>query len=620
MRCANAADGFFGFMTGQTRGGEKCQAAARDRRWHRYDRHLMSPANIQGSSAPARPGLPLALLTVAVVLAGAPAPRAQAPDPAAASQTRGLRVLPRERSELPGLLPPAPEPEFELPPPPAGATGARGGPQVLRLEAVRLRGSTVLSHAEVAGAAAPFVGRTVSAADLQALRQRLTRLYVERGYLNSGVILPDQDVAQGTVVFQAVEGTLTELDVSGGGRLRPRYVRARLAAATAAPVNVLRVREALALLQRDPLIDRIHASFTPGERPGEARLSVDAVPAPAFGVTVSVDNARSPSIGATGRALELAHRNLSGRGDAATLAVHRTDGLDERSASYSLPLSARGATLTLGYRYSEAAVVEAPFDEVDIASESEDLRLTLDVPVRLTLATRLAFGLALESRHSQTTLLGRPFSFSAGVNDGRAEVSVVRLHADWLSRRADSVLAARATLSAGVDVLDATRNARRPDTRFTSMLTQLQWVQRLGERSQLVLRGDLQLAADPLLPQEQYALGGAATVRGYRENLLVRDSGWLASAEWRTDLWRPAAGRGGLQLALFADAGRGWNRRRATARPDSISSAGVGLRWSAPAGLHAELYLAEPLRNVSAGSDLQDDGVHFRLGWTSFRR
>jgi hemolysin activation/secretion protein len=40
---------------------------------------------------------------------------------------------------------------------------------------------------------------------------------------------------------------------------------------------------------------------------------------------------------------------------------------------------------------------------------------------------------------------------------------------------------------------------------------------------QYVLRNDLQLAKDPLLPLEQFTVGGASTVRGYRENQLVKD-------------------------------------------------------------------------------------------------
>ena len=66
----------------------------------------------------------------------------------------------------------------------------------------------------VRGVAALADGREVSAADLETLRDRLTLAYVQRGYVNSGVVLPDQAIDDGLVTFQAVEGRLSEIIVT----------------------------------------------------------------------------------------------------------------------------------------------------------------------------------------------------------------------------------------------------------------------------------------------------------------------------------------------------------------------------------------------------------------------
>ena len=44
----------------------------------------------------------------------------------------------------------------------------------------------------------------------------------------------------------------------------------------------------------------------------------------------------------------------------------------------------------------------------------------------------------------------------------------------------------------------------------------------------LIVRQTLQLASEPLLNIEKFALGGINTVRGYRENQFVRDNGLAA--------------------------------------------------------------------------------------------
>ena len=76
------------------------------------------------------------------------------------------------------------------------------------------------------------------------------------------------------------------------------------------------------------------------------------------------------------------------------------------------------------------------------------------------------------------------------------------------------------------------------DGRFIAWLGQLQYVYRLPSSlldSQVVGPLDGQLASDPLLSIEKFAIGGARTVRVYRENQLVRDNGVVASVGSKGD-------------------------------------------------------------------------------------
>lgn len=93
----------------------------------------------------------------------------------------------------------------------------------------------------------------------------------------------------------------------------------------------------------------------------------------------------------------------------------------------------------------------------------------------------------------------------------------------------------------------------------------------------MTLRADTQIAAHSLLSLEKFIVGGEQTVRGYRENLLVRDSGFIASLEFRIPIFPEKTGASRLWLAAFSDYGRSWNKVTETPNPDSISSAGLGL-------------------------------------------
>ena len=162
----------------------------------------------------------------------------------------------------------------------------------------------------------------------------------------------------------------------------------------------------------------------------------------------------------------------------------------------------------------------------------------------------------------------------------------------------------------------------RPDGRFLAWLVQTQYARRLGDQfGQVILRGDLQLANDNLLPLEQFASGGVNSVRGYRENERVRDNGYLVSAEWRYPLWENKKGerQGSLQAAVFTDYGSAWNRGEST-HDDPLHSVGVGLLWTLNRFAMAEIYLAHDLEKATQKYDhnIQDEGIHFRFTMNFF--
>lgn len=511
---------------------------------------------------------------------------------------------PRAAPEL--VLPPlAPVPEQP------DKTGLRA-----RVQGFRFAGNSVFSDAELAGVARAYIGRDIDAEDLEAIRLALTRYYVDRGYINSGAIVPDQDVVDGVILLQLVEGRLSDLEIDGHRRLPRAYLADRIALGAGPPLNVYAIRDRLFLLQQDPRIRRLDAALTPGLRPGEARLRIDVEEEPSRRLYLGLNNHRPPSVGAAAAELEFTDYNFFGRGDTLGLRYGLTHGLDNAAVDYALPLNARDTALTLRYARSDADVVEAPFDALDVQSRSETLGLGLWHPYRKTPRAEHGIGLTLERRRSQTFLLGEPFAFEPGADaDGRSRVSALRLQLSWLTHAPARVLAARVTYSAGIDAFDASVGAVEPDGRFGAWLGQFQWVERfLARREELVVRADFQRASDPLLSLEQFSLGGANSVRGYRENQIVRDSGWLTSFEYRWPLFDRPDSAHRVQLAAFFDAGRASNVDRPTPEPRALSSAGVGLRGTYAKTLEYRFYYGGRLHNIdNPRSDWQDNGLHLEL-------
>lgn len=83
------------------------------------------------------------------------------------------------------------------------------------LRQLAFSGNTDLSNAQLNAVAAPYIGHGLADADLDALLQRLTALYLEAGFSTSRATLPAQDMGEGLLRIGLVEGFLEKIVVVG---------------------------------------------------------------------------------------------------------------------------------------------------------------------------------------------------------------------------------------------------------------------------------------------------------------------------------------------------------------------------------------------------------------------
>lgn len=548
-----------------------------------------------------------------------------------------------ERPELPQFEPPegrAPEhilplpeiPGFDPPPSSRGTvlprlvvpvgpdiTGLEGG-DTATLRAIHIIGNTVLRQQDLEEIARPYLGRDLGFADLQELRDALTLAYVDRGYATSGAVIPDQSLAAGVLEVWMVEPALSSIQVQTEGRLRPNYLRQRIALGVGTPLNVYKLEEALQILQRDKRIASLHATLEPSQEDAGAVLRVRVIEARAWEVRMLGNNFSAPSLGEQRGELHVVHRNVTGFGDTFRMTYRGSEGLHDISASYALPISSRDTTLELDMRRTWSEVVTEPFDSLDIKSETETYGITLRHPLYRSTRARFSAFLTGEYRRSKTWLLGRPFSFVFGPINGIGKETVLRLGLDWSAGSRTQAVALRSMFSVGIDAFGATHHKGDiPDGQFFTWLGQAEYSRLFPALAniQLITRANVQLADRPLLGLEQFAVGGHASVRGYTESQLVRDNGLIGSIELRLPVpmpsWRERSVR--FELAPFFDAGYSWNTDRSSRGPTTLLSVGLGGRLSFGDRMRFRAYWGHRLKNVLKPNDafLQDDGVHVAL-------
>jgi hemolysin activation/secretion protein len=312
-------------------------------------------------------------------------------------------------------------------------------------------------------------------------------------------------------------------------------------------------------------------------------------------------------------------RNVLGLGETFGLRVGGTSGADDWLASFTVPVTTRDTLLRMKLENTRSNAIEPPFDRVGIANHARLFEIGLSHPVWRTLSQELAVGAALTRQENASFLFGQPFPFVPGTPDGRTTVSALRLGVDWTERGAQSVLAARLVASQGIDAFGATVSPGFPDSKFRTLLAQMQWARRFGDLGQLIVRADLQRASEPLLPSEKLGIGGVTTVRGYRENALVKDNGEIFSIEYRVPVGKFAPfaldlgpDEGQLELAAFFDAAHGKDENDSGIGPRTLRSFGPGLRWVPVHGTLVQVYKGFALdKRPVLDPKLPDRGVHF---------
>jgi hemolysin activation/secretion protein len=577
-------------------------------------------------------GLAVCLLAAFDVKAGENAE----PEPQIAETTnRGAQpydVIPEVRGrpspELPPVQPsPLPPSGLAAPvpaPPPEAAPPLRQGPRFL-LRDVNIVGNTVLDQASIHDVVAPYIGKRVTTGDLEEIRRQFTLLYINRGYINSGAIIPDQNVANGVVIFRFVEGRVTDIEVSGTDHFDPEYFRSRLARGIEPPFNVESLGREQQILLQNPLVRRLNLDLLPGLEPGEARLHADVLEANRYGLSAQIADDQSPTVGAMRGQLQGSFANIFGFGDLLTGQYGRSQGLNDGYVAYSVPIASDDTSVSLRYDRNGVVVVTPELSPLNVTSSFSSVGVGISRPIYRTPEETFTLGASLERRRQQTFLLGMPFPFIAGAEpNGKAVVTPFRLYQDWLDRDAEHAFAARSTFSFGLQSLGATVTSSpppgTPTGKFFSWLGQVQYVRRIFGDWEILARSDLQLANRPLFQMEQIAFGGLGSVRGYRTYLTVTDDGFLGSAELRIPVGRlrlpylaDSDVAGTVQIVPFYDYARAWNVNSPTPPPQQISGVGAGVRWYIGSGITAEFYYGKALRHVPVGTSIEDRGLYFRV-------
>jgi hemolysin activation/secretion protein len=404
----------------------------------------------------------------------------------------------------------------------------------------------------------PPDGYTIN--QLQAIADDVTLYYRNRGVILAQAFVPAQDVENGVVALQVVEGGLGSVAVEGNRIYSSEAVLGPFEALLNQPIDRDSVEEALLTLQDYPGLT-VFGTFREGDQLGDTELLVSVREEDRFSITPSFDNYGNEFTGDMRSMVQFQINNPVGVADRLSGYVLRTanpsngtyGGLD-----YQVTTLNGKNVIGLGAAHNQFDVTDSSLG-IDFGLEGTVKqanvfhrrrfanRRTFRADGTLDFARRDAvIDQSGQNPHDELLTLSYTFDYYA-VGSRQRGINLGYFRAIG----GDNKGALPSRVGAGGDVADGS---------YGKLEFGYQRLQRIGDHHALLLRLDGQHSSDLLVSLEQYVIGGPANVRAYPVAEALIDRGGSATLEWIIDAPgfadRPLGGRTWgdvFQLSFFVD-------------------------------------------------------------------
>jgi hemolysin activation/secretion protein len=457
----------------------------------------------------------------------------------------------------------------------------------------QVEGNRLLSNNAVQAAIAPYVGIRRSFADVQLALEALEAAYKARGYTTVSVQLPEQVLESGVVRLRVVEGRIKEVRITGQQHFDEENLRATMPTLQSGqPPIVDDVSANLRVANENPA-KKLALQLKPGKEEADIDAEIRVTDERPWKIGLSLDNTGTRNDTGTKRlGLSLQHANLWNLDHVLTF-QHITSPDHPRDVgvfalSYRMPLYGLGDTLDFFATKSDVDSGTLTFPNSTIAlgisgrGSSQGARYTLNLKRQGNYEHSLVFGLDEKDYTSDISAAGVPLG---------SEITIrplsLQYNGRWQSEATS--LSFNGSLSHN---LPGGKNGRQDDfsaqitgapARFSVLRGGFNASHAYASDWQVQVRGQAQWTDQELVPQEQFGIGGANSVRGFEEREVANDRGLQASLELYTpELCQSLGDSHRCRALAFYDAGAVFRVKPLATdqRRDSISSTGFGLRYA----------------------------------------
>ncbi len=409
------------------------------------------------------------------------------------------------------------------------------------------------------------LGKCLGTQGINLVLKRTQNALIDRGFVTSRVLVEPQDLGDGSLILTLVPGRIAHVRWADPNPTWASW-RNALPARPGDILNLRDIEQALENFQHLPSVD-VDIQIAPGGEPGESNLVIAYQQKRPLRASASLDNSGTDATGRYLAGVTLSYDNLLGLNDLAYISLSKDAGggypgprgNKSRLAHYSIPWGYWRLRLDASdYAYHQS--IAGPSETNEYSGTSRDLSATLSRTIYRDASRKTTVSAGAFQRQSHNF-----------VNDSEIEVQR-RVVGGWeagIDHRefiGNSLVNVQLNYQRGTGAFGSLPAPEEVETDFgadsdikgtshfelITSTTDVSVPFLLGQQSLRYLgQMRFQYNLTPLTPLEQFSIGSRYTVRGFTDNTLTAERGWLVRNELEADV-----GRSGQSLYVGLDYGQ----------------------------------------------------------------
>ena len=484
------------------------------------------------------------------------------------------------------------------------------------LKKIVVKGSTVYSHNAFRRWQKRFIDKKVSLALIYRFAEKITAKYRNDGYLLSRAIVVPQNIKNGVVTIQIVEGYIGNLKIRGPVKGSKMFLKSYgKALLRSSPLKAKDLERYLLLIDDLPGVS-VESVLVPSKNePGASELIL-TLKHKDMDSNAGIDNRGTKFNGPIQMRAGTNSNSVMGFYDRLGIQGVLTSNPDELlffNGFGEMPVSSEGTKIFISGSFSKSQP-GSTLKQFKVEGNSNTFTVRASHPFIRSRGKNLKGYLGFTSRNSKTDLLNE------NITDDRLRILKLGMAYDFVDRLRGVNLFSFG-LSKGMNIMDASGpgslKLSRADGRsdFTKLSGDILRLQELGPGWSLLTGVGWQYAFDSLLSSEEFGLGGPQYVRAYDPSEVTGDHGIAFKLELQKGVKTNWNYLKSLQSYLYFDHGT-VALRNTTAVQDSSSSltaVGLGMRTNINEWLSGYIEVGQPLSGDVSAEGNSDPRFFFSL-------